>query len=90
MGAIRWGTRGMRPSTFSDSGDIICHVPPHFLFRCRNILVSHQPAPPLFYNKIAPMHGMLHELWEWTEMLQLKEMAENTKSYLNFIQKIRL
>jgi len=23
-------------------------------------------------------------------MLQLKEMAENTKSYLNFIQKIRL
>ena len=25
--AITWGTR---PPTFSDSGDIICHVPPHF------------------------------------------------------------
>jgi len=22
MGAIRWGTRGTRPPTFSDSGDI--------------------------------------------------------------------
>jgi len=30
MGAIRWGTRGMCPPTFSTGGDIICHVPPLF------------------------------------------------------------
>jgi len=30
MGAIRWGTRGTRPPTFSDSGDIICHDPTFF------------------------------------------------------------
>ena len=45
MGAIRWGTRGTRPPTFSGSGDIICHFP-HILFLRLNILVSHQPAPP--------------------------------------------
>jgi len=55
MGAIRWGRGGRVPPTFSDSGDIICHVSSHFLFRYRNILVSHQPVPPTFYNKIAPM-----------------------------------
>jgi len=55
IGAIRWGTRATRPLTFSDSGDIICHVPPHFLFRFRNILVSHQAVPLTFYNKIALM-----------------------------------
>jgi len=49
MGAIRWGTR---PPTFSDSEDIICHV---FLFRFRNVLVSHQAVPFTFYNKIALM-----------------------------------
>ena len=32
MGAIRWGTRGTRPPTFSDSEDILCHVLPYFLF----------------------------------------------------------
>ena len=55
MGAIMWGTRGMRPPIFSDSGDIICHVPHIFLFRFRIILVSHQAAPLTFYNKIVPM-----------------------------------
>jgi len=52
MGASRWGTRGTRPPTFSDSGDLICHVPPHFLFRFRNILVSHQTVPPHFATKL--------------------------------------
>jgi len=32
MGAIWWGTRGTCPPTFSDGGDVICHVPPLFLF----------------------------------------------------------
>ena len=31
MHAICWGTRGTCPPTFSDRGDIICHVPPTFL-----------------------------------------------------------
>ena len=53
MGAIRWGTRGTRPPTFSDSGDIICQVPHIFLFRFGNRLVSHQAVPLTFYNKIA-------------------------------------
>jgi len=30
MGAIWWGTRGTCPPTFSDGGDIICHVPHTF------------------------------------------------------------
>jgi len=30
MGAIRWGTRGTRTPSFSDSGDKICHVLPHY------------------------------------------------------------
>jgi len=47
---------GTRPPTFSDSGDIICHVPAQFLFRFRNILVSHQAVPLTFYNKIALMN----------------------------------
>jgi len=51
MGAIRWETRGTRPPTFSDCGDIIYHVPHIFLFRFRNILVSHQAVPLTFYNK---------------------------------------
>jgi len=33
MGAIWWGTRGTCPPAFSVGGDIICHVPPLFLFR---------------------------------------------------------
>ena len=45
MSAIRWGTRGRVPTSFSDSGIIICHVPHLFLFTFRNILVSHQAAP---------------------------------------------
>jgi len=56
MGAIRWGTRGRVPPTFSDSGDLICHVPHIFLFSFRNISVSHQAVPLTFYNKIALMH----------------------------------
>jgi len=40
------GHGGRVPPTFSDSGDIICHTPRIFLFRFRNILVSHQAAPP--------------------------------------------
>ena len=52
MGANRWGARH---PTFSDSGDIICHVPHIFLFRFRIILVSHQTVPPTFYNKTALM-----------------------------------
>jgi len=55
MGAIMWGTRGSRPPTFSDSEDIICHLAHIFLFRFRNILVSHQAYPLTFYNKIALM-----------------------------------
>jgi len=55
MGAIMWGTRETRPPTFSDSEDIICHAPHIFLFRFRNILVSHQAVPLTFYNKIALM-----------------------------------
>ena len=54
MGAIKWGTRGTRPLTFSDSGDIMCHVLPHFLFRFRNILVSQQPVTPCFTIKLRP------------------------------------
>jgi len=53
MGAIKWGTRGTRPPTFPDSGDIICHVPQIFLLRFPNILVSHQAVSLTFYNKIA-------------------------------------
>jgi len=53
MGAIRWGTRETRPLTFSDSRDIICHVPPHFLFRFCNILVSHQSVPPILRQNCA-------------------------------------
>ena len=30
MGAIRWETRGTRPPTFSDSGDLIYNVTPYF------------------------------------------------------------
>ena len=52
MGTIRWGTR---PPTFSDSGNIIHHVPHIFLFRFRNLLVSHQVVHPTFCNKIALM-----------------------------------
>ena len=55
MGAIRWGTRETGPPTFSDSGDIICHVPHIFLFRFGNILVLHQAVSLTFYNKIALM-----------------------------------
>jgi len=55
MGAIRWGTRGRVPSTFSDSGNIICHVPHIFLFRFRDILVAYQAVPLTFYNKTALM-----------------------------------
>jgi len=33
MGANWWGTRGTCPPTFSRGGNIICHVPPLFLFR---------------------------------------------------------
>jgi len=55
MGAIRWGTWGTRPPTFSDCGNIIRHVPHIFLLRFRNILVSHQVVHPTFYNKIALM-----------------------------------
>jgi len=51
------GHGGRVPSTFSDSGDIICRVPHIFLFRFRNILVSHQLVPLTFHNKIALMPG---------------------------------
>jgi len=57
MGAIRCETRGTRPLTISDSEDIIFHVPQIFLFRFRNILVSHQAIPLTFYNKIALMEN---------------------------------
>jgi len=33
MGAIWWGTRGTSSPLFQVGGDIICHVPPLFLFR---------------------------------------------------------
>jgi len=55
MGTIRWGHGERVPPTFSDSGDIICHVHHIFIFRFRNILVSHQAVPLTFYNKIARM-----------------------------------
>jgi len=45
----------MRLPTFSDSVDIIHHVPHIFLFRFRNVLVSHQAVPFTFCNKIARM-----------------------------------
>jgi len=55
MGAIRWGTRGTRPPTFSGSGDIICHFP-HILFLRLKIYWFHTNLPPpTFYNKIASM-----------------------------------
>jgi len=38
------------------SGDIICHVPPHFLFRFLNILVSHQPVPHILQQNCAHDH----------------------------------
>jgi len=50
------GHGGRVPPTFSDSGDIICHFPHIFLFRFRNVLVSHQAVPLTFCNKIALMH----------------------------------
>jgi len=62
MVAVKWGTRGTRPPTFSDSGDIICHVSPHFLFRFRNIYLFHANLPPTFYNKIAPMNSSVLKL----------------------------
>jgi len=37
-----------------------------FLFRFRNILVSHQVAPPL-YNKIAPMPDTYYSMTDITE-----------------------
>jgi len=49
------GHRGRVPPTFSDSGDVICHVPRFLLFRFCNILVSHQAVPLTFYNKTALM-----------------------------------
>jgi len=55
MGAIRWGTRGTTPPTFSDTWDIICHVPLHLLFRFCNILVSHQPVSLHFTTKLRPL-----------------------------------
>ena len=52
MGAIRWGT--CPPHFFRQWGyNMPCS--PHFLFRFFNILVSHQPVPLTFYNKIALM-----------------------------------
>ena len=51
MGAIRWGTH---PPTFSESENIMCHVPSHFSFRFCNILVSHQRVPPHFTTKLRP------------------------------------
>jgi len=52
MGEIRWGTR---PPTFSDCGDYA--MSPHiFVFRFRNILVSHQAVALTFCNKIAFMY----------------------------------
>jgi len=45
------GDTGTLPPTFSESGDIICHVL-IFLLRIRNILVLHQTAPLTFCNKI--------------------------------------
>jgi len=56
MGAIRWGTRGTRPPHFIRQRVYIMPCPPHFLFRFHNILVSHQPVTPTFYNEIASMH----------------------------------
>jgi len=32
--------------------------PSYFLFRFRNLLVSHQPVLPTFYNKIAPISAV--------------------------------
>jgi len=58
MGATRWETWGKRHPTFSDSGDIIRHVTPYFLFRLHTILVSHQPVPSHFTTNCA--HAILH------------------------------
>ena len=44
-------------STVSDSGDIICHDHHIFIFRFRNILVTHQAVPLTFSNKIALMRS---------------------------------
>ena len=46
MGAIRWGTRGMRPPTFSDSGDIIYYLPHIFL----GLVIC------WFHTKLSPSH----------------------------------
>jgi len=46
QGAIRWGTQGTRPTTFSDIGDIICHVPYILLYRFRNICCLHTKLSP--------------------------------------------
>jgi len=52
MGAIRWGTRVTRPHTFSDSGIWYVMSPHIFLFRFRNVLVSHQAAPSHVTTKL--------------------------------------
>jgi len=43
-GAIRWGTRGTRPPTFSDSSDIICHVPQGIRRELLPVLTGIPPA----------------------------------------------
>jgi len=58
MGAIRRGTRGMRPPYFFRQWGYNMLSPPHF-FRFSNMLVSHQTVPLTFCNKIAFMLYLL-------------------------------
>jgi len=49
------------PTTLSDIGNTICHISHIFLFRFRNMLVSHHAVPLTFYNKIALMLDFIIE-----------------------------
>jgi len=69
------GHGGRVPPTFSDSGAIIYHIPHIFLFRSRNILVSHQTAPLTFYNKIALMFASHHTLHLYSQKQPHKRNA---------------
>jgi len=60
MGTIKWWTRGTLFFFRQWGYNMLC--PPHFLFSLRNILVSHQPAPPHFTTKLRPCTWTMYKL----------------------------